>query len=94
MLSSALRGQQQGPREQHGAVSEQGRVGVMEWVCTRGQWAWSRLPRVMSTALSCCSSGSVGKLLSDTGFEFGWSFGEPGVGLDGLCVSLLTQDIL
>jgi len=39
MQSSALGGQQQGPREQHGAVSEEGRVGVRERVCTSGHGA-------------------------------------------------------
>jgi len=35
-LSSGLRGQRQDQREQYGAVSGEGQLGVRERVCTRG----------------------------------------------------------
>jgi len=38
--------------------------------CTRGRWAWSRLPRAVGTAPSCGSSGSVWAVLADVGFGF------------------------
>jgi len=37
--------QRQGPREQCGAVSGEGNLGVRERFCTRGWQAWNRLPR-------------------------------------------------
>mgnify|MGYP001858632796 CR=1 FL=1 len=32
------------PREEYGAVSGEGQLGVRDRVCTRGQWAWNTLP--------------------------------------------------
>lgn len=53
---------------------------------TKGQWAWNGLLRAAGTAPSWQSSGSGGTLL-----RYGvWVW----VGLNGLCGSLRTQDIL
>jgi len=62
--------------------------------CLRGWWAWNSLPRAVGTAPSCWSSRSVGTALSDIGFGFGWSYVEPGVGLDGPYGFIPTWDIL
>ena len=51
--------------------------------CT-GQWARPRVAAVQR----------VFGQLSDTGFKFGWSYVELGVGLDDPCEYLPTQDIL
>ena len=50
--SVALWCQQQGPREQHGAVSGEGQLGVRDRGCNRGRWAWNGLPRAVGTARS------------------------------------------
>jgi len=50
-------------------------------------------PMAVGTALSDQSSRRVWTLLSDTGFGFGWSGVEPGVGFGDLCGSLPTPAI-
>jgi len=40
-------------------VSGERQLGVRDRFCTRGWWAWNRLPRAVGTALSCWSSRSV-----------------------------------
>lgn len=69
-LSSALWDQQQVLREQHGVVSGEGQLGVKGRVCTRGWWAWNRLPSAMVMALRWKSSSRVWMMLSDIGFDF------------------------
>ena len=41
-----------GPEERHGAVSGEGQLGVRDRVCSRGRWAWNRMPRAVGTAPS------------------------------------------
>jgi len=66
-------------------ITKRVRWGNRERFCTRGWWAWSRLPRAVGTALSCWSSRSVWTVFLNIGF--GWSCVEPGVGLQWcLCV--------
>ena len=60
--------QRQGPREQHGAVSGEGQLGVRDRSCLLQ--AWNSLPRALSTKLSCQCSRSVWTALSDIRFEF------------------------
>jgi len=93
VLSTALRWQWQNARECHGLASGEGQVGVRERFCTRGQWAWNKLPRAMGTASSCRSSTSFWTPLSDTGFDFGWfPTPQPGVGISDPCGSLPTSN--
>jgi len=49
---------------------EKGGLGARKSFFTRGQWAWSRLPRAVLTAPSCCSLWSVWTPLSGIGFGF------------------------
>ena len=60
----------QGQREQHGAVLRRARLSIRERFFTRGWWAWNRLPRAVSVALSCWSSRSIRTMLSDVWFDF------------------------
>ena len=55
---------------------------------------WNRFPRAVVTAPSCRSSRSVLTMLSVMYLIFGWSFVEPGVGLDDTCRAFSTQDIV
>ena len=40
-------------------LSGEGQLGVRERVCTRGQWAWNRLPRALIIAPNCQSSRRI-----------------------------------
>ena len=54
-------------------LCQEGRWGARERLCPRGWWAWNNLPKVVGTVLSCQTSGSIGTMLSDIGFEF-WAY--------------------
>jgi len=45
-------------------VSGKGQLGARDRVCTRGWWAWNRLPRAVGMAPS--ASRNVWTVLSDT----------------------------
>ena len=81
--------QQQGRREQHGAVPGEDQQ-VTERVCPRRCWSSNGLPSTVGTALSYQSSRTVWTPLSDKWSDF---CVEPGVELDGQC-SLFQLGIL
>jgi len=74
--------QQQNPKEQHGAVSGQVRLGVRGRFYTRAWWAWDRLSRGVVMDLSCQSSRSTWTTFSDLRHQI-WIWGGP-VWIQGL----------
>lgn len=74
--------QQQDPKEQHGAVSGQVRLGVRDRFYTRAWWAWDRLSRGVVMDLSCQSSRSTWTTFSDLRHQI-WIWGGP-VWIQGL----------
>lgn len=64
-------------------MSAQGQVGVRERLCLRGQWAqpWAS-----------GAQGASGHHCQTLGLDLGWSYAKLGVGLNGPCGSLPTED--
>lgn len=71
MMISSPWWQQQDLRKWHGTASGEGQVGDKENVLhQRVVKPWNLLPRAMVMAPTCQSSRSIGRMLSDMGFEF------------------------
>jgi len=60
----------------------QGRAGGgRERVCTRGRWAWNRIPRAVGAARAARVQRVFGQCSQMLGLDLGWSCVEPGIGL-------------
>ena len=81
-------------REQHGAVSGEGQLGVRDRVCTRGWWAWNGLPRAVGMTLSSGVLKAFGQHSEIYDLFFERSCVAPGLALDDHFDSLPIQDVL
>jgi len=75
-------------------VSGEGQLGVRDRVCSRGQWAWTGLPRAVGKAPSARVQEVFGQHYQTEGLDAGWCHVEAGVGLNDPCGSLPTWDVL
>ena len=96
VLSSALWGQRQDPRERHGAGTEEGQAGCQEKILhPDGGRALGQAPQGSSHSTEPAGAQEVFGQHSQTHGLFFWgSCMEPGVGLDDPCGSLPTLYIL
>ena len=75
-------------------VSGEGQLGVRERGCTRGQWAWNRLPRAVGTAPSARVQRALGYHSQTQGLNAGQCCVEAGAVLSDTCESLPTWNIV
>jgi len=61
-------------------LSGEGQLGVRDKLCTRGWWAWNRLPRAVGTAFAGVQEVS-GQLFETYYMIFECYYLKPGVGL-------------
>ena len=91
-LSSALWGQRQDPRERHGAGTGEGQAVYQEKVLhPEGCWTLGQAPQGRGHHHPARVPEALGQRSQTHGLIFGWSFEDPGVGLDDPCRSLPTQ---
>lgn len=90
---ASLSGKEENLRGWHWAVSVRRVRGVKESSAFRGWWAWRSSPGQWHSP-KCRRPRSIWTVLWDIVLHFGCSCAEPGVGLDGPCGSLPTQDVL